>query len=158
MRLPSGVATMASSVSALALTVACAASGTWQLPPKLRDSWRSARTASSVPRWFSGASSSIRSLRPAQISMAIAPCPGAGRLSAGSITERMRAASPRRFRPAAARMIAAYSPRSSFARRVSRLPRSGCMFRCGKRADISACLRRLLVPTTAPAGRSARLL
>ena len=36
-------------------------SGTWQLPPKLRDSWRSARTASSVSRWFSGARMSIRS-------------------------------------------------------------------------------------------------
>jgi hypothetical protein len=46
-------------------------------------------------------------------------------LSSVESSLRARAASPRRFRPAQASTIAAYSPRSSFASRVSTLPRSG---------------------------------
>ena len=68
----------------------------------------------------------------------------------------MRLSSPRRMRPAAARMIASYCPSSSLRSRVSRLPRRLLITSCGYLARSTASRRRLEVPTTAPAGSSSR--
>ncbi len=64
----------------------------------------------------------------------------------------MRACHPSRSTPAAARISASYSPRSSFARRVFRLPRTSTASRSGRRAPSWARLRSELVPTRAPGG------
>ena len=92
------------------------------------------------------------------ISMPNAPCPGAGIITLGSISLRILCANPSRFNPAAARIIASYSPASSLANLVSKLPRNDATFNKGNFLSNCPCLRKLLVPTILPAGISARLL
>ena len=128
-----------------------------QLPPIERLTSRSAATASHVGRWASGARACIKSPRPVQISMPKAPCPAAGSMLALAKVWAMRCPRPKRFKPAAANTIAAYCPSSSLRKRVSRLPRSGAIFKSGRKAFKSATRRRLDVPTTAPCGKSCRL-
>ena len=70
----------------------------------------------------------------------------------------MRSARPRRVSPATARTRASESPRSSFARRVSTLPWSGCISRSGRRARRNATRRGLSVPTRAPIGSVASVV
>ena len=82
----------------------------------------------------------------------------AGRLSSGLSKAVIRASKPRRFRPAAARMIASNSPSSSFLRRVLTLPRSGTTSMSGRRARSCACRLRLELPMRAPGSRSAKPL
>ena len=84
--------------------------------------------------------------------MPSAPCPAAGSITCGSITARMRDASPSRFSPAAASTMPSYWPSSSLRSRVSRLPRSGCTSRSGRTALSCTTRRRLDVPTFAPGG------
>ena len=60
---------------------------------------------------------------PARISIPSAPWPAAGHISLAGITCFTSSVLPRRFRPAAARMIASYSPASSLRSRVSTFPR-----------------------------------
>ena len=91
---------------------------------------------------------------PSTSSMPSAPWPGAGSDCSAVNTDLMRFSRPRRIRPAAARMIASYSPASSLRNRVSRLPRRLLMTSCGYLARRMDSRRRLEVPTTAPAGRS----
>ncbi|KAG0745946.1 hypothetical protein G6F24_015799 [Rhizopus arrhizus] len=116
MRVPSGDATSARSD---------------REPPSLRDTARSASTQDVVAELISGASQARMSSRSSRISMPSAPCPAAGRLSAGSSRLLMRPPSPRRSSPAAARTMASYSPLSSLPRRVARLPRSGLTTKAG---------------------------
>src|SRR4030065_431271 len=54
--LPSGFATKPFSTSRPSSSTACAPSGTWQLPPSTRLTWRSARTQAAVSAWLSAAS------------------------------------------------------------------------------------------------------
>ena len=123
---------------------------------------RSAATASQLAWSTRGARASATSMRSARISMPSAPCPAAGSISSVLKMWRMRWPRPRRFKPAAASTIPAYCPSSSLRRRVSRLPRSGSMRTSSRFISdsvwrSSTVRRRLEVPTTAPAGRSARL-
>lgn len=67
--------------------------------------------------------------------MPTAPRPPAGKLSSTLMVEVMRSSKPRRIRPAAARMMASYSPASSLARRVLTLPRRKRICRSGRRAS-----------------------
>ena len=67
----------------------------------------------------------------------------------------MRSCHPIRTKPAPATHSASQSPRTSLARRVSRLPRIGIGRRSGRRALSCAARRGLLVPTRAPGGSSA---
>src|SRR3990170_4656863 len=156
MRLPSGLATKPRIRSLPFFTSAKPPSGTWQLPASARLRARSASTQAAVSGWCSGCSKAITSARSARHSMPSAPCPTAGRLSSLLINARMRWPSPRRFSPAAARMMAAYCPSSSLRKRVCTLPRNGSILRCGKRARNWLSRRRLEVPTTLPAGNAAR--
>ena len=70
---------------------------------------------------------------------------------------RIRSGISSRFKPAAANTIASYWPSSSLRKRVSKLPRSGSIFKSGRCALSSTRRRRLEVPTTAPCGSSAKL-
>ena len=135
-------------------TMACAASGVWHEPPNARDTARSAAVQAKVSVHISGCNTANRSLRCAAISMPSAPCPAAGSACSSGMNERTRSFSPKRITPAAARMMASNCPSSNLRKRVSRLPRSAAIFKCGKRACNCAERRRLEVPTTAPAGKS----
>ena len=84
------------------------------------------------------------------------PCPGAGNDCSGVSTAAIRSTRPSRIRPAAASMIASYSPASSFLSRVSRLPRRLLTTSSGRQARKLTSRRRLEVPTTALTGSSAR--
>ena len=90
--------------------------------------------------------------------MPIAPWPTAGRNSSRSSTAVAAATSPSRFNPASASTVASASPFSILRSRVSTLPRNGTMARSGRKRLSSACRRGDAVPTTAPCGRSRRLL
>ncbi len=81
---------------------------------------------------------------------AMAPCPGAGRISSSSSHWQIRPASPSRTTPAPARTVASYSPDSTFLILVSTFPLMGRITRSGRRASSWACLRVLLDPITAP--------
>ncbi len=83
-----------------------------------------------------------------------APWPMAGRLTSGSMYSVTCPASPSRFTPAAARMMASNWPSRSFRSRVSTFPRSCAILRSGRMLISCAWRLRLLVPTVAPLGRS----
>ena len=97
------------------------------------------------------------SVRFALISIPSAPCPTAGMLSSGEMSWRIRDSKPKRIKPAAARIMAAYCPSSNLRRRVCKLPRSDSIFKWGKRACNWLWRRKLEVPTTLPSGRLAKL-
>ena len=90
--------------------------------------------------------------------MPSAPCPTAGSISLAVKYPVALSLMPRRFRPAAASMIAWNCPSSSLRSLVSRLPRRSTILRSGRKAASWALRRRLLVPTVAPCGSSARFL
>ena len=100
-----------------------------------------------------------RSRRPAppssRVSTASAPCPTAGHMTAGSSNSVMRFSQPRRRSPAEASTIASYWPSSSLRKRVSTLPRMSSISKSGRSARSCAARRSELVPTRAPAARSA---
>ena len=129
-----------------------------QLPPRARETARSASAARCVGRCEIDEIDSTRSASAPsapsalRVSMPSAPCAAHGSMRSGSKTSRMRASAPSRLSPAAARTIASYSPRSTLASRVSRLPRTGTRRRSDRRAASCTTRRRLAVPTTAPAG------
>ena len=122
-----------------------------------RDTVRSAVTASQVGMSANVFKPSSKSARSAHTSMPSAPCPAAGSISVVAKLARMRSGISRRFKPAAANTIASYWPSSSLRKRVSRLPRSGSIFRSGRKALSSTKRRKLDVPITAPCGSSDRL-
>src|SRR5256885_186902 len=155
--LPSGIATRPRRRISPPLVTAYAASRSWQSPDNDRLSARPASTQAERSESPSGASRCRSSPRSSRHSITSAPCPGAGRLCSGSSIERMRAARPSRLSPAAASTTAWNSPRSSFASRVSRLPRSG--FRSEERRVGKECRsrRRLDVPTMLREGNASRL-
>lgn len=62
-----------------------------------------------------------------------------------------------RFSPASAKNVASASPASSFANRVSTLPRNTETFKSRRANNTCACRRKLAVPTVAPAGKSANV-
>mmetsp|Transcript_118577 Transcript_118577/g.206515 ORF Transcript_118577/g.206515 Transcript_118577/m.206515 type:complete len:249 (-) Transcript_118577:349-1095(-) len=66
----------------------------------------------------------------------------------------MRSAKPRRFKPAAAKMMASYSPESNLANRVLTFPRNSTNFKSGRLRSNWHWRRREDVPTRAPWGRS----
>src|SRR5581483_3355066 len=146
---PSGRATTAVRRRPAPLSSAKAPMGTWHPPPSCRSSARSQLTVARVARWSRNSVAARVSVSPERISMARAPWPTAGHITLGGRIVRMRSVRPRRTRPAAARMMASYSPSSSLRRRVSTLPRSGRTLRSGRRARSCAWRRRLLVPTRA---------
>ena len=78
-------------------------------------------------------------------------------LSCGEMSWRIRDSKPKRIKPAAARIIAAYCPSSNLRNRVCKLPRKDSIFRCGKRACNWLWRRKLEVPTMLPSGRAAKL-
>ena len=79
----------------------------------------------------------------------------AGSISSGGTGVRATSR-PRRLSPAMARKVAAACPSASLRSRVCTLPRNSTTARSGRRWRSCARRRRLEVPTTAPAGRSAR--
>ena len=134
----------------------CAASGTWQEPPRARLTARSAPVAQRMSSSLMKASNSSRSLRSARTSMPKAPWPGAGRLVSTGKSSRIRSSSFKRLRPAPAITSASNSPLSSLDRRVPTLPRIGRTVRCGNSERSISSRRKLAVPTRAPAGISSR--
>src|SRR6266705_2429205 len=155
--LPSGIATRPRRRISAPFATAYAASGSWQSPDNARLSARSASTQADVSKSPRGASRCRSSPWSSRHSITSAPCPGAGKLCSGSSIARIRAARPSRLSPAAASTIAWHSPRSSFARRVSRLPRRGFTFSAGWRSRNCASRRRLEVPMMLPGGKASRL-
>ena len=131
---------------------ACAAMGAWHPPPRQRSIARSARTASCVRGSSSGMTACSILSSPSRVSMASAPWPTAGHISLTLKYCVTRSLSPRRSSPAAASTSASYSPRSSFRRRVSTLPRTGTASRSRRKARSCDCRRRLPVPTRDPDG------
>ena len=101
------------------------------------------------PRQTSAASGSS-----ARISRAMIPWAGAGSITSGSSSSMMRPPSPMRCSPAAARSRAVQSPRSSFDKRVSTLPRMSIV--TGRRLRCRSCARRrrLEVATTSRSSSS----
>src|SRR5438128_1329159 len=155
--LPSDSATRPRRRISASFATAYAASGSWQSPDNPRLSARSASTQADVSKSPRGASRRRNSSWSPRHSITSAPCPGAGKLCSGSSIARIRAARPSRLSPAAASTTAWHSPRSSFASRVSRLPRSGFTCRPGKRSRNCASRRRLDVPRMLPGGNASRL-
>ena len=131
-------------------TSAKAPIGTWQPPPILFNNARShvvvARAAASSRKatcWRTGKSSF-------RISIANAPWPAAGHITCAANNCRMYSVLPRRFSPAAARMMASYSPGLEFAQARVHVSAQGVNINIGPEAFNCACRRRLLVPTLAP--------
>ena len=93
-----------------------------------------------------------------RVSMAIAPCPTAGKNSSASRISVAADISPSRFSPAAASTVASTSPPSSLRRRVSTFPRSSVRETSGRSRLIMACRRGEAVPTRAPDGNSLNVL
>src|SRR6266568_2602342 len=154
--LPSGIATRPRRRISPPFVAAYAASGSWQSPDKARLSARSARTQAEVSESPSGVSRRCSSPRSSWHSITSAPCPGAGRHCSGSSIARIRAERPSRLSPAAASTTAWHSPRSSFASRVSRLPRRGFTCSPGRRIGTSfaECTARSARPSSSAASSS----
>ena len=135
---------------------ASAATGAAQPPPSARRNARSAvvsaRAAgsSSAARSASSASSSARHW------IASAPCPGAGSIVSARepLGHDALEPEPSRRRPLRARPRRTRR-RATLRMRVSTFPRIERTSRSGRSARSCAARRRLLVPTTAPAGSSA---
>ena len=115
--------------------------GSWRVPP---DAGGRLGVMQGRQQWPS-------SSRPARHSMPSAPWPTAGRLCSGSISARMRCAQLQPFQAGRGQDDGGELPSSSLRRRVCTLPRSGSIFRWGKRARNWHSRRRLEVPTTLPA-------
>ena len=64
--------------------------------------------------------------------MPTAPCPAAGKDCSTSINEAIRSASPKRIKPAEAKIMASYSPLSNLLNRVPTLPRKERISRSGR--------------------------
>ena len=150
---PSSEATRPSKRRRSPSRVACAAMGTWQPPPRLRSSARSASTAARVGAWSRRETSALVCASSVRVSTPSAPWLTAGSISSVSMAAPMRAAKPRRRRPAEASITASNSPASSLRRRVSTFPRRSLIWMSGRRCLSCAMRRRLDVPTTAPGGR-----
>src|ERR1051326_2817353 len=155
--LPSGRPTMARRYKQSLLFSAYAPIGTWQPPPIDPSSARSHSMAARVSGSSSKATSPLVDLSSRPVSIASAPWPTAGHMMSAEIRERTCVSSPKRRTPAAAKMMASYSPDSSFLILVSTLPRRGKISRSGRTDFNWHCRRKLLVPTFAPFGRSSRL-
>src|SRR6185312_8665575 len=100
--------------------------------------------------------SSVR-VSSARASMPMAPCPTAGKNSSALMTAVACCVRPSRRKPASASSVASTSPASSFASRVSTLPRSGTTERSGRSRLAIAWRRSDAVPSTAPCGRSRKV-
>ena len=118
---------------------------------------RSATTLHAVSASWRQLSSCSVSVSLVRHSMPTAPWPPAGRESSKERLSRIRPSSSKRFKPAAARMIASYPPASNFDSRVPTLPRKSVIFKSGRSSRSWHWRRKLEVPTVAPWGRSASL-
>ena len=132
--------------------------GVRQEPSSTARKARSVVTAVAVSASSILATSARVAASSARVSMPIAPWPTAGKNSSTSSNAAAASSRPSRFKPATASSVASASPASILRKRVSTLPRSGTMARSGRKRLTKACRRSDAVPTTAPCGRSRKVL
>ena len=119
---------------------------------------RSAVTAENESGSFNAPTSSLISVSSVLVMMPRAPCPGAGSQDVRSSHSSARRASPRRVRPAPAKMMASNCPSSSFRSLVSTLPRMVRGVTSRRNAFNRATRRSELVPTMAPSFSEANVV
>ena len=146
----------ASRIEPSSTSVARQPSGRWQPPPSSCEQPPLGVDAAGDAGVVQLARAARPAGRPARVSMASAPWPGAGSMTSGGrarARSRPSRSSSSRSTPAAASRIASYWPSRSLRTRVGTLPRRAVSRTSGRSASAWAARRSDEVPTTAPAGR-----